>query len=124
MKAEELMIGDWVSVSGTPMRVACVGSMKCGFQDTKGEYFYHGYDVIEPIPLTTKLLEKCGFEWDGDSTLHRKIDGVNWGLIWWAKDTFYVGMYRGNARIGVDARHVHQFQHALRLFGVDPGITL
>lgn len=33
MDAKDLMVGDWVSVSGIPMQVACIGINKIAFED-------------------------------------------------------------------------------------------
>lgn len=64
MIAEDLMIGDWVSVSGTPMRIVSLFHRLAGFFDEKGEILYHGYNMIEPIPTTDEFLEKNGWEKD------------------------------------------------------------
>lgn len=65
MKANELMIGDKVTVNKTPLKIADLGIVKAGFFDSKGKMFYHYYDNIEPIPLTTEILKKNGW-WLGE----------------------------------------------------------
>ena len=125
MKANELMIGDWVldTRTGTPLRV---------------NPFMAELEVPEwqPVPLTVEILEKNGFENidnkypfptfrcddkenylciticfpEGDKTKRKRpfieIDGVN--------------IYIGHLIINF----VHELQHALKLFGIDKKIML
>lgn len=56
MKSNEIMIGDWVSVLGIPMRIAELGIVRAGLLDENGEMSYNSYAIIEPIPLTADLL--------------------------------------------------------------------
>jgi hypothetical protein len=125
MKANELMIGDWVldTRTGTPLRV---------------NPFMAELEVPEwqPIPLTVEILEKNGFENidnkypfptfrcddkenylciticfpEGDKTKRKRpfieIDGVN--------------IYIGHLIINF----VHELQHALKLCGIDKKIML
>ena len=61
IKATELMIGDWVLVSGTPRRVESITKKKIGYhinpQADKRLYYARLHDV-EPIKVTHALLEK------------------------------------------------------------------
>lgn len=122
MKAQDLMIGDIVAVNNTPLRIAALGTAKTGFIDAKGEMFYHYYDNIEPIPLTSEILEKNEFrnsldEWhlfqgclQTNFTL-KSYDDTNEVLL---------PLFNGNMQI----IYVHELQHALKLCGIDKNIEL
>ena len=61
IKATELMIGDWVLVSGTPRRVESITKKKIGYHinpQTDKRLFYARLHDIEPIQVTHSLLEK------------------------------------------------------------------
>ena len=57
MKANELMIGDWVYIKDYPMTAQPM--------QVKKEHFVRSLVEFEPIPLTKELLEKNGFECNG-----------------------------------------------------------
>ncbi|MBQ9392014.1 MAG: hypothetical protein IJU02_07505, partial [Lachnospiraceae bacterium] len=129
MKANELMIGDWVQVPCLTDNVEHYDAWykvkqlrDCdldviGFKELK-------YNEIMPIPLTAKILEKNGFgykEEDGymshyylghrgylaNPDLH--IGTYNKGVYWLN--------YYDNAIHGI--KYVHKLQHALRLCGIN-----
>ena len=119
MKANELMIGDWVK-SRTGMNVKIVS-------------IDHDYPIVyEPIPLTSEILEKNGwiqckhetckslYEYKGLHLRHTMIKRSN---------------RRGGAKVNGDVEkfpdeytysflrinvfYVHELQHALRLCGLN-----
>ena len=124
MKQEKLMIGDLVSVLGTPMRIAELGTVRAGFLDENGEMFYNGYDIIEPIPLTTELLAMNNFKNRGDNHLT-----YDYGYCYYigvincycgSDDEVTVNLKAGDYRdfmieLRIKVRYVHELQHALRL---------
>ena len=72
MKANELMIGDWVLQDGFEYKVVML--REC---DIRNEYpiavdsIVHGYtycpsDAIQPIPLTAEILEKNGWHLENE----------------------------------------------------------
>ena len=103
MKANELMIGDWVNsyLDGHPIQL-------------DNERFYtiiKGYnDGIEPIPLTSEILEKNGGVKDSEYYNNGYIVGNSIGLLI-VEDGFEYGY--------ITIRYVHEFQHLLRLCGLD-----
>lgn len=131
MKANELMIGDIVSVNKTPLKIAALGTAKAGFIDAKGEMFYHYYDNIEPISLTCEILEKNGW-WLGDEEHH--IESLNVTI----KHDYYFGndftirydsdnkllIERGFDNGEMELQYVHELQHAINLFGITKKIEL
>ena len=124
MKANELMIGDWISVMEIPAQVFELSydkeekEMTIGILDPQGEVYscYYGYDHVEPIPLTAEILEKNGFNetfWGGEWT-NNKVDFI---LIE-HNDGFRVT----NTNIVLSG--VHQLQHALRLCNIEKEIEI
>lgn len=124
MKKEELMIDDWVSVIGIPMRIAEHGTVMAGFLDENGEMYYNSYPIIEPIPLTAEILKKN--KYDYNDSLHE-----------WATDSFCIefGHVLSNEEqpdhffiwvsdCEVELKYVHELQHALRLCGITHEIII
>ena len=120
MKAEDLMIGDWVNMHGDNWR-ATLATLQLAW-DKPG--------TIKPIPITTKILEKNGILYEKQSFYY---------IIEDVKDlecTYYIQqVLQGDWVIGVDigaydcsvfarVKYVHQLQHALKLCGIDKEITL
>ena len=142
MKANELMIGDWVYTNRDYMPIAQVEAIYPHFIFTKdGEY--EGEEIkendIEPIPLTPEILEKNGFEkeeygliWKSEQNVC-DINGFPRIYAWvsfWKKgcireveisniDTFYKDKIKQS-----NTYYVHQLQQALRLCGIEKEITL
>ena len=64
MKATELIIGDWVSCGGTPIRVENIHGDCINFQHDipfVQEEFMIDFAEIVPISLTPEILEKNEF---------------------------------------------------------------
>lgn len=134
MKANELMIGDWVQ--GNPCGQHCDRNNKtyykialldignhCWGYSVCGAIVELKYDDIFPIPLTPEILKKNGFEkeWDED-------------IILMVRDTIIVET-GNNYKLYKDGKmylrgvlaplyYVHQLQHALRLCGIEKEIEL
>lgn len=123
MKAEELMIGDYImfnkniyiieeiSKKGWVHLIHNDGS-ECRVE-LSSDYIL---DVITPIPLTTEILKKNGFNetfWGGEWT-NNKVDFI---LIE-HNDGFRVT----NTNIVLSG--VHQLQHALQLCGIEKEIEI
>lgn len=126
MKAEELMIGDWVHYRGTNIQVTSLynkgGSNEIGWSD-KESVWVNGR-TVEPIPLTPEILEKNRFihytvtdfyMWKEESSEPIHLD--NYNENGW--------MLRINCdNIPCECKYVHQLQHALRLCGINKEIVL
>lgn len=130
MKAEDLMIGDWVQVPSedNPLFLQVLGI--CPF--LSGEYYAYTNPIIdrqplwikilEPIPLTPDLLEKNGIHqsdtgefFDEDINSHLEIS-VKDGCVYW---TININEYDI-----IPLRYVHELQHALKLCGIEKEIVL
>ena len=132
MKANELMIGDWVYNQFT--------------RKTLRLTFGRDIDLVEelclePIPLTKEILEKNGFEelmseGKGVAAMFgRKVERTGvW--MYFIPDTFDSISYvpeRKLLRLKVmeggiadlhNLQYVHELQHFLRLFGIEKDITI
>lgn len=116
MKANELMIGDWVVVgSGEPFKVGIIDP----------DFLF--WDEVQPILLTPEILEKNGFKEDGDGvyrdsnsyfipTYQSGFDIGTWETH--IEPTEGIGDFSGNLK------YIHELQHALRLCGVEKDVVL
>lgn len=148
MKANELMIGDWVNLKNGKVIMPCritvighatqdrneIGTTVCVDLSKEFPTCIFDMDVITPLPLTPEILEKNGFkkcagnEWsvfkyeDDDHTKNALYQ------VLWSADELYleISSYTSNTgdfnRIGI--MYVHELQHALRLCGIEKTIEL
>ena len=135
MKAEKLMIGDWVynihNRQYEQVKAIEQTRVTLAYNDL------YDYDEIEPIPLAPEILEKNGFvlregctsAWDlhldGCYSIH--ISGNN--KIVPMSLTIYVpsGYSPNGSKRQIDemsVSYVHKLQHALRLCSVEKEIEL
>lgn len=134
MKAEDLMIGDWVKSRG---EIEQVTSVYDGFICTDSFEDSHDY-YFEPIPLTPEILEKNGFENDfyeeesvvdyhtirlkGYSLKHN-IGDINGYLVTWCNGALNVTTdFHGCVQ--KEIAYVHELQHCLKLVGIKKDIEL
>lgn len=129
MKANELMIGDWVYNSFTNENYQIWPQFFPQVYHQDKEMNRDLADAnIHPIPLTPEILEKNGFESDTnmfglcDYELSESYILENRG------DRFcFVKRFPGHLHSTfhiIDVKYVHQLQHALRLCGISKDITL
>ena len=125
MKANELMIGDYVNYRGQIIKVTSLydkgGSNEVGWSDK--ECIWVNADNVEPIPLTNEILEKNGFEksWQGNYEFFDDDENLN--IDFFPKSTNYTnGAYdyidieRGCLTIDeMPIAFVHELQHVLIL---------
>lgn len=141
MKANELMIGDWVmplrkSIEKPCMIVTIDGGTNACWIDNRE---YSGMVLcsdLKPIPLTPEILEKNGFEkldfshyHINDRTLVLDADGkwegpLSWHWVVTEMDTNTKGQPVVLDYYVATINFVHQLQHALRLCGIEKEITL
>ena len=122
MKAEELMIGDWlyhvddVDISNPQIVTGILSN---------GEIYVDGVisDISDynPIPLTPEILEKNGFELLTD-TWYFKPKERKPIHIRFVDEHIVVSINCSIIPMGL--KHVHQLQHALRLCGISKEIVL
>ena len=139
MKANELMIGDFVRTAkdvcfskGTIVQVRnidgdnrfleknLIGCATCIPIDNPDKMSWGVWvEYLEPIPLTPEILEKNGFDYNDLPFVQ------GW-------QQFGLTLYRGGKgylincgeNVAMVVNYVHQLQHALRICGIDKEITL
>lgn len=148
MKANELMIGDWVKIKTYGVsdkyerteayiyvKVAEIGSGLITVEynnDIKEPYRICENTEIEPILLTPEILEKNGFVLKPDGWLWYKEKGIedqNYIFIQFRKKCDEVRLCELNFVNKVLAKYermhnVHELQHAMRLCGIEKEIEL
>ncbi len=125
LRAEELMIGDWVIVYEKAMPVK---ARVDGVYGNNAFVLGHPRTVengfVEPIPITPEILEKNGFERGSDNLFSY---GRGMYVMMWSKEHYSVGQIFGNWSAFVEfaeIRFVHELQHCLKLCGIDKTIEL
>jgi len=128
MKANELMLGDWVyglypdgSRYKPPFRISAVDTYPSNRSPrivTAGGYGFQEEDLA-PIPLTPEILEKNGF-------VNNDLPFINgweqYGLFLYPAGEGYRINCGQNVSMVIDT--VHQLQHALKLCGIEKEIVL
>jgi hypothetical protein len=130
MKAEELMIGDWV-------RMHYPFDMDIDMRPERINVLTKGVDIdCEAIPLTSEILEKNGWKDISDHTLkgcetfklHYEQRSFDFYITIKLRDYFKLESYDDRfytlCEMEFGCRFVHQLQHALRLCGIDKEIVL
>lgn len=136
MKAEELMIGDLVKFPHGIDKVCDLpyveGKGICASFAASATLFPVPVEALEPIPLTSEILEKNGF---------RKLNNQYYLTLSKIYDTWeiIIDVYNGFYYLNVDQDRddvdqggirdlkifkVHELQHALRLCGIEKEIVL
>lgn len=101
MKATELMIGDWILYGDKPVKVLQLS------ENSK-------YDWVKPIPLTSEILEKNG--WKASEDGYENQDDKS--TIFYCPPEMQ-GCIHGVEVAYFECKYVHQYQHLLRLCGLD-----
>lgn len=115
MKADELMVGDWISYRGIVNKVAPADFCQKAW-----------IDEIEPILLTAEILEKNGFE---NKEGGKGLFGVTIAPRYLCKGVPFEVFCDGEPfaiwfKEPIDIKYVHQLQHALRLCGITREIII
>lgn len=121
MKAEELMIGDWIQIvpdaPAMPNEYHRVDWIRTGEMGLDNRRIVT-YPYIQPIPLTPEIL-KNGFRYND---LPFVQSWEQFGLsLYLGGDSYRINCGQ-NVAIVIDS--VHQLQHALRLCGIKKEIML
>ena len=137
MKTNELMIGDWV-MDITPVVIDAISNEDVCTYRNEYDYVTANPSNLKPIPLTTEILEKNGFEndfYEDESvadyvkvrlegySLRCKANGWDDALVTWCNGHLEV-VTDFNGEVRKDIEHIHQLQHALRLCGINKEIVI
>ena len=111
LNCNSLMIGDWIRDGHV---YAQVTSITCdGIIETTHSALSN-IELVEPIPLTTEILEKNGFTKELENGSHYRFTLIDEHIkisILYARSVFqWLGP--------LDFKYVHELQHALRLCGI------
>lgn len=123
MKAEELMVGDWmmwknrkVQIAGVSGIVYSFGQIDVVLAHCNDDKLLEKHDIksVSPIPLTEEILEK---------NFPNPTDGLSWFP---EEGGFNCHTYVPNCEINAFGlfKYVHELQHALRLCKIDKTIEL
>lgn len=123
MKAEELMVGDWmmwknrkVQIAGVSGIVYSFGQIDVVLAHCNDDNLLEKHDIksISPIPLTEEILEK---------NFPNPTDGLSWFP---EEGGFNCHTYVPNCEINAFGlfKYVHELQHALRLCGIEKEIMV
>lgn len=133
---KQLQIGDWIRFkeSGMYAKVTAVfadSPVTDNFSETirtnLTDTFYTA-NSFEPIPITAALLEKNGYhttpiyDIDDDSIVYNHID--LYGEWTWYNGKIYYSITDEEVVEMLDCKYVHEFQHFLRLRGIENEIVL
>jgi hypothetical protein len=137
MKANELMVDDWVLWKGKPVQVASVSGVKYSFGqidvtlahcNDKKILETHDIKSIQPIPLTPEILEKNGFTKGGmfAKTYYLAVEDFEISVYFAHVNTQLIIEKRNGKEIInlLNVEYLHILQHALKLCGIDKSIEL
>lgn len=128
MKAEELMIGDWIFCKYLQHNTRVIAL-------PKPDNYLHivveeeGFELVftekyfEPIPLTPEILKKNGFEKDQETGECLLSDYDDTFEVYWIGTILTVQSGYGRMEL-VNCQYVHELQHALRLCGINKDIIV
>lgn len=121
MKANELMIGDWVCCTDPkPFKIVEISIIDPHEYITGSDGFDVDVSDLQPIPLTAEILNS-------------NFPDVRHGVFWSWNDIISsenVNWFELRIEIGLDEiltrniRYVHELQHALRLCGIEKEVVL
>lgn len=117
MKANELMIGDLISYDGEAMVIESLYKYNNQYRINQDQYTIN---FAEPIPLTSEILEKNGFETKFGYSKYNDED--DFFLVTWNSISHHLRVRTFDNDCAFDKDHidyVHELQHALRLCGMN-----
>lgn len=124
MEAKDLMINDLVrSDLGTIYRVKGVRDFDGGevLVNTGKADIWYQYTLTKPIPLTEEILEKNGFNKHDNCFVYKEYK-LEICIEKYEDDNIILSIGHtcngGYDCVHVRIHHVHELQHALRLFGL------
>lgn len=123
MKANELMLGDWVSYKGKmPCKITAICKDTVVVDNDTAQDWMIDYDKLTPIPLTGEILKKNGF---------KKMDGEYQDVFYYYErlellidDRLEPCGYTLYGVFGFQIKYVHELQHAMKLRGIEKEIQL
>lgn len=138
LHAKDLMVGDWIMVDNCPKKVTSIMITDNGVEQiyTFGKTCQVGTLLfsIQPIPLTTEILEKngCVYDYDHEECVadytYVTIKGYQYHeenvLIDYCNGHIRLINDITNTVVDIDINYVHELQHALKLCGIEKEVQL
>lgn len=141
IRGDQLMIGDWVLVDGTPRKVEAITKKKIGYHRKENEprLYYARLHDVEPIPLDEKLVLKLGFtkrdvsDLMDDYYIHAMYDirigeepffNNEYGLTEFEEGGYFTFASNNCYWTTMPITHLHTLQHCYRLCGVNFDVKL
>jgi hypothetical protein len=133
MKANDLMVGDYISVkpSGMPIKVAAVHHKKVAYHAVVNKLEWVRESLLEPIPLTPDILEKNGWFYNNEDEKFFPQTWVGGGLMLQGADDCGYCIVVTSDYDDEDTNvtpfiilYIHELQHALRLRRIKKEIKL
>lgn len=130
MNALELQKRDWVLLFGKyPATVFAIDETEFYVTDKDGEDWHVAHAHVQPIAITTEILQANGFTFHGGGKSRKPWQVVRPGVyISWSKDRLVLRYRRELGRpatyMNVDCHFVHELQHALRMAGIEEEVVL
>ena len=119
MRADELMIGDWVlDTFGNPIQVKELleDGINGEWDDAECDGVEAVYDDIKPIPIDEDILEKNGWVGAGENMFVKQPYRITKAYEVW-------GVAYGMAYVA-EIRYVHELQNIMRITGYQGGIKV
>lgn len=122
MRADELMMGDWVlydgeeeQLKGRPKQVTgiCAKNIQGSFSEEK--YKILSYGEIKPIPINEDILERNGWVRAENMFVKLPYRIIKWDKMW--------GVAYGVAYLA-EIRFVHELQNIMRITGYQGGFRV
>lgn len=126
MKAEDLMVGDFVLFKN---KIVCVKGV-FAYMITIKDNSMIGQEDLSPIPITPEILEKNGFKYNKKYNAYKIILKDGEDLIYYiGQKSLYLFISHNNEHdwdeeLHVYMENVHEMQHALRLMKINKKIEL
>lgn len=141
IRGDQLMIGDWVRVDGTPRKVEAITKKKIGYHRKENEprLYYARLHDVEPIPLDEKLVLKLGFtkrdasDLMDDYYIHAMYDirigeepffNNEYGLTEFEEGGYFTFAANNCYWTTMPITFLHTLQHCFRLCGVNFEVKL
>ena len=141
IRGDQLMIGDWVLVDGTPRKVEAITKKKIGYHRKEKEprLYYARLRDVEPIPLDENLVLKLGFtkrdasDLMDDYSIHAMYDiriseepffNNEYGLTEFEEGGYFTFAANNCYWTTMPIIYLHTIQHCFRLCGVNFDVKL
>lgn len=122
LKVTDLMVGDWLKhYNGTPMQVTKITTEHFACAENGGVNCWEYNNKYEPIPLTTEILEKNGFDRnefiphytgiDNRVSLHNDKEYMNSRNEWHV----HIDSEDYCTIANCELTYIHELQHLLKL---------